>query len=297
MKEKRCASSYILITPAKNEERFLPFVATSVVKQSILPKLWLIIDDGSDDGTPSIINDLRKRYSWIETVRLPPHPRDITYHYSYVCHTGFQRIIELCNERLIEFNYLGLLDADTELENEFFEKLILEFKKNKNLGIASGKIITQSDKNFQNEPTNYWPRGTGRLWSWECFQKTSGYVIEPSPDSISNIKAILRGYDIKQFNNMIAIQKRETSSAEGHWHGYQMRGKVAYYFHKNPLLIISLFCYYTFKDPYYIGLAFLAGYLKALIRRDKQIHDEEIRNYYWNSRLKEALRIFRKKPT
>ena len=48
--------SYIVVTPARNEESNLLDVADSMIKQTIKPKLWLIVDDGSTDDTLSLIH-------------------------------------------------------------------------------------------------------------------------------------------------------------------------------------------------------------------------------------------------
>ena len=66
----------MLITPAKNEEQNLLEVSRSVTGQKIKPELWVLVDDGSTDRTPYIIKNLMIRYSWIQSIRLPPRPRD-----------------------------------------------------------------------------------------------------------------------------------------------------------------------------------------------------------------------------
>ncbi|WP_269851124.1 glycosyltransferase family 2 protein [Methanosarcina horonobensis] len=184
---------YLLITPARNEEKNLPEVSESVAGQKITPALWIIVDDGSTDDTPKILGVLKAKYPWIQSIRLPPRPRDITFHYSYVCKQGFDYSLEYCRENGIEYEYIGLLDADTVLEENYFGKLMDEFEKNSSLGIASGGVYYDVDGKLSREVTDInLPRGTGRLWRKACFLETEGYQIEPSPDSISNTKALLR---------------------------------------------------------------------------------------------------------
>jgi glycosyltransferase involved in cell wall biosynthesis len=288
---------YILITPAKNEEKALRDVADSVIRQTIKPKLWVIVDDGSTDNTPLIIKNLESKYKWIRSIRLPQRARDITFHYAYVCKSGFDYAIEYCERNTIDYEFVGLLDADTILEEKYFEKLINKFKKDKNLGIASGGVYYNNiNKKLQGDKTNEnLPRGTGRLWVKDCFLDTGGYQVERSPDSISNVKAVLHGWKIKQFKHIIAIQSRMTSSAEGLWTGYKINGKTAYYLNKHPLLVFLSIIHFTTKKPYYIGIAFLYGYLKSVFKRKEKIDDEEIRDYYWNTRLKEYKNVLVKK--
>jgi glycosyltransferase involved in cell wall biosynthesis len=282
---------YILITPAKNEEEALPDVINSVLSQEIKPILWLIVDDGSTDNTPHILDKLKKECKWVKTIKLPSRSRDITHHYSYVCKQGFEHAINYCKENNILYEYIGLLDADTELEENYFAKLIDEFIKNPKLGIASGGIYYNIDSKLQLLGTfENLPAGTGRMWTKECFQKTGGYLVEPSPDSISNVKAMIHGWDTRKFKNIVAIQKRFTSSAEGLWKGYKMNGYMAYYLNKHPLLILLNSVYYTTKHPHYIGTSYLYGYLVSLFSDAKQINDKDIKNYYWNTRIKDVTK-------
>jgi glycosyltransferase involved in cell wall biosynthesis len=272
---------YLLITPARNEEKNLPEVSESVTGQKVTPVLWLIVDDGSTDGTPQILEALKKRYSWIRSLRLPPRPRDITFHYSYVCKQGFDYTLEYCRENSIEYDYIGLLDADTILEENYFRKLIDEFEKDSSLGIASGGVYYDTGGKLSREVSDKnLPRGTGRLWRKACFFETGGYQVEPSPDSISNTKAILRDWKLKQYADVIGVQTRKTSAGEGLWKGYVKNGWMAYYVDKSLPMVLFNTLYYCLKSPYYTGIAYFYGYINSSIKREKKIQDMEIRNYY-----------------
>ena len=48
---------YIAITPARDEEQFLPGLLASMAAQTRLPERWIVIDDGSADGTAKILDD------------------------------------------------------------------------------------------------------------------------------------------------------------------------------------------------------------------------------------------------
>jgi len=159
------SNNYILVTPAKNEEKSLPSVIDSVLNQTILPKLWVIVDDGSTDKTPEILDNFSKKYEWIKVVRLLKGPRDKYLHYAYVCRVGFETAIKYCEDNKILYDFVALLDADTILEEKYFEKLIDEFKKDPSLGIASGGIYYRKKKRLIYEHTLNYPRGTGRIWS------------------------------------------------------------------------------------------------------------------------------------
>ncbi|KKH48773.1 glycosyltransferase family 2 protein [Methanosarcina sp. 1.H.A.2.2] len=279
---------YVLITPVKDEEKNLHEVIESVISQTVKPVLWLIIDDGSTDNSPKIIHSFVSKHAWIKTIRLPPHPRDIIFHVSYVYKSGFDFIVKYCGRHKIQYSFIASMDADTVLEKEYFEKILHKFESSNKLGIASGGLYHEIDGKLKlsGQAENF-PSGTGRVWSKECFFDTDGFSLEPSADSISNIKAIMRGWQIQRFNEIQMVEKRLTGSAEGLWKGYKYNGYMAYYLNKNPILILLNVFNYTLKKPHYTGIAFLLGYIRPFIKREERIKDREIREYYWTSRLVE----------
>ena len=60
--------SYIIITPAKNEEKHIESTLKSICKQTLLPLKWIIVDDGSTDNTSGIIEKYTKDYYWIKLI-------------------------------------------------------------------------------------------------------------------------------------------------------------------------------------------------------------------------------------
>ena len=43
--------SFVVITPARNEAQFIGLTLQSVVAQTVQPARWVIVSDGSTDGT------------------------------------------------------------------------------------------------------------------------------------------------------------------------------------------------------------------------------------------------------
>ena len=277
---------YFLITPIKDEERSLPGLIKSVVNQTIKPVAWVIVDDGSTDETPNIIEEAKLKHNWIRSIQLCESIRDIGKHYAYVCRKGFDFSCEHCKTNNIKYEYIALVDADMILETEFFEKLIGEFGKNSKLGIASGSIY-YTDGLIEGDGREDLPRGGARMWSRKCFEETGGYLHTYSPDSVSNVKAKLMGWETKQFKEVKAIQTRKTSSAEGFWKGYKTNGVSAYFLNTNPIFVIAKAVRYMFKRPYYISLAYLWGYFSSFQQGHEQIDDKMIREYFHKNKLQE----------
>src|SRR5580692_8850295 len=57
---------YLAITPARDEERFIPGLIASMRAQTITPERWIIIDDASTDRTGAIVDEAARTTFWIK---------------------------------------------------------------------------------------------------------------------------------------------------------------------------------------------------------------------------------------
>ncbi|KAF5430704.1 Glycosyltransferase involved in cell wall bisynthesis [Candidatus Methanophagaceae archaeon] len=283
---------YILVTPVKNEEKNLPKLIPSVVRQTVRPVLWVIVDDGSTDRSPEMIEEAKGRYEWIHGILLEGGFRDLGKHVYSVYNKGFEFAIEYCKAHNIHFDYIGNVDADMILEIEFFEKLIKEFEKNRELGIASGSGYDFNNKLIM-DTRNYIPLGGIRLWRKECYEETGGYPISYSADAVSNVLARLKGWKTERFNEIKAIQTRRTSSAEGLWKGYKKYGEATYFINFHPLYVLIKGLKLLFESPYYTGFAYLHGYISSALKKLGKIDNEEIRDYFYWHKSKEVIDYYK----
>ena len=53
--------TYVLITPARNEAQFIELTIRSVVSQTVKPLKWVIVSDGSTDGTETYLEGLHSK--------------------------------------------------------------------------------------------------------------------------------------------------------------------------------------------------------------------------------------------
>lgn len=285
---------FIMVSPARNEEKFLPRIIKSVNKSSVKPVLWVIVDDNSSDVTPRILNDISKEYRYIKILRLKKWSHRNFLNYSYVCKTGFEYAIKLFKENEIYWEYIVLLDADTIVERRYFECLIGKMQEDNRIGIASGDVhILKNGKVKIIKGLRNRPSGTARIWRRDCFLETDGYSITQAPDSISTVKANLKGWRTVRFQEPKAYQLRETSSAEGSWKGYVIRGEVTYHLYCHTLLVLARGLSYMIQPKFYLVIPYLIGYLESMIRKKPRIQDKEIIQYYKKKRLNELLSKWR----
>jgi glycosyltransferase involved in cell wall biosynthesis len=284
------SKNYIIITSCKNEANNLPYLIGSIVSQTIRPILWMIVDDGSTDISFQIIKEAKGKYDWIQCYKENSIKRDLGLHLSEVLKKAFEHAISYCEENKLKYDYLGNIDGDLIFERTFFENLMNEFEKNQLLGIAGGgtKYIKGNQivyaKAFANEPS-----GGHVLIKKECFEDCRGFPISYAADSVLKAKANLRGWETRRFEKNMVTEIRDVGSAEGYWKGFRHRGMASYYLNLNPFHVAYRSIIYSFRKPYYGGIAFLLGYLGSISGKMKQIEDEEIKRYFWN-KWKEHLR-------
>jgi glycosyltransferase involved in cell wall biosynthesis len=275
--------NYILITACKNEEINLQSLIDSIASQKIKPIVWVIVDDGSTDNTSFILERNEVKYDWIKVLRLEQSPRDLGLHLSEVLKKGFEYSINYCKLAGLEYSYLGNVDADLTLPPTFFSYLIDEFGKDPELGIASGgtdNVI--GNKKIRAKISIDEPSGGHMLIRKACFEDCGGFPISYMGDSVLKTKARLKGWKTLRFEEQIATEIRDISVAQGYWKGFRQKGQASHYVNHNPLHVFIKTLKYSFKKPYYIGIAYLIGYLDSFFKRKERINDIELKNYYWN---------------
>ena len=285
MNMQKDSKQYIVVTACKNEEENLPNLIESMVSQTIRPVLWVIVDDGSTDKTPEIIKEAIKKHNWIRSIRLGASRRDTGLHLTSILKEGFDFAIELCMKNSIDYSYLSNIDGDVILEPTFFENIITEFEKKPKLGIASGgaKLIVGEHIVHAKVRIDE-PSGGHMLIRRECFEECGGVPMSLSWDSALKSKAKVRGWETRRFeeNKVTHIGEVIGGNGYGYWKGYLEHGRRAYRFNTHPIHAIIKGIRYSFKKPYYVGIAYLIGYFIDFILRKEQTEDEEIKQYYWN---------------
>src|SRR5262245_3427648 len=63
--------SLALITPARNEAQNLPRLIETMIRQTVHPATWLIVNDGSTDETEAIARQCVGDQPWIRLLTLP----------------------------------------------------------------------------------------------------------------------------------------------------------------------------------------------------------------------------------
>lgn len=202
---------YVLITPAKNEERLIGITIESVVNQTLRPTQWVIVSDGSTDRTDEIVRAAAATHSWITLLPLPPR---VGRNFAAVVHATEAGIRTLTTST---YTYLGLLDSDIRLPSDYFEKVIEAFEQAPKLGLAGGVAIDVG------LPKNVIPRnrhdipGALQFFRRECFEALGGLVAIPEGgwDALTCARARMQGYETQLLTHLIVDHLKPRNVGEG----------------------------------------------------------------------------------
>lgn len=271
-------SKYIIITPAKNEEKFIEKTIQSVIKQTVLPLRWIIVDDGSTDGTAEIVKKYLNDYPFIKLVQREKSNQRHFGNKVYAIRRGFEEVKD------IDYDFYCNLDADVSFEPDYFEFLLSKFKENPKLGICGGKVYDLIDGKFiPQKYENHSVAGPIQFFRKECYESFGGY--QPFQigfiDGHAEISARKNGWITQTFPELIVKHYKPAGTAKGSlWKIKFEGGKFEYRFG-------YLYVYHLIRNLSTIksfsslkaAIASILGYLVCLIKREEKLVNSDFIRY------------------
>lgn len=283
-------SGYVLATPMRNELTLLPELLSSVRAQSVLPTLWLVVDDHSTDGSRQWLEQATRDLDWVVVVDAPEDAHEyLGGHIARIKSWGLAQALEKAHARGPTPEFCGILDADVLLPADHYERLLAEFRADGSLGVVSSVLQVPGAKSVEAWQRSDLPRGPTQLFSVACWRAIGGLPQVQGYDAIANLKAKNRGYRTKLVTDLVASHRRETSTREGHARGFERRGSYAYYLHLNPLLVLGRSLAYSLDAPHTKGLHFLKGWAHAALAGQPRCPDPEVVRHYRYERMREVF--------
>lgn len=286
----KSASTYVLITPARNEEAYLENTIKSVVAQTILPLRWVIVSDGSTDQTEQIAAKYAAQYPWITFIARPP--REVRNFAGKVSafNAGFETAKDL------DFDLVGSLDADLSFVPDYFEFLAGKFAADRQLGIA-GCPFSEGGVTYDYAFSSLdHVSGACQMFRRECFQQIGGYVPLKGGgiDVVAVLMARMKGWRTRTFTERTCVHHRPMGSAADSTHfnvNYKL-GQRAYRLGFHPLWQLCRSVYQMTRRPYVSGgVALAAGYFWAMLSRSERAVSPELIAFQGRDQMK-RLRHF-----
>ena len=275
--------NYILITPVKDEEKTISFIIDSVLNQTLKPKLWIIVNDNSKDNSLKIIKEKIKSIEWIKVITKEINKEYNWFGYGNVIKEGINYCLE--NNIFLKYktDYVGILDGDITIDNNYFEELVSIFINNKDIGVGSGIRFIKKENNWQKEEEIKRPISTARLYRLESLKKTDFFIHPICPDMILNIKIEKKGYLLIFLENISCFHYRGVLEKDNSKiKSLFLFGKSRYILGCNFRYILINYIYKGLKEKIFLlqGLILFLGYFYSFLMREKKIKDKDILEYF-----------------
>ena len=271
-------TNYILISPVRDEEKYIEQTIESVVGQTIPPSKWIIVDDASSDRTPEVIQSYQKRFPWIQMLRID---RDTARQPGSPIVNAFNRGYDLVKDSA--FDFVVKLDCDLRFAPDYFEKLLQEFEKDPRLGIGSGIYLEDYDKGWTpiKMPT-YHTAGACKFMRKECFIQIGGFIPFKGWDTVDEIKAQCKGWETCHFDELRFYHLKTEGSGIGQIQTNIMHGEIYYSTGGSYLfLLLKIIHRMIFGQPFLIGgIMMFFGFSRALILKKKRLVNNDEAFFY-----------------
>jgi glycosyltransferase involved in cell wall biosynthesis len=282
--------TYVLITPARNEVQFIELTIQSVVAQTVRPVKWVIVSDGSTDGTDGIVRMYAADHPWIELIRMPERTERHFAGKVYAFNAGYARA------STVDYDVIGSMDADISFDENYFPFLLGKLADDPMLGLVGTPFKDNSMYNYRFVSLEH-VSGACQLFRRECFEEIGGYVPvkDGGVDHIAVITARMKGWKTRTYTEKICLHHRKIGSAERGAAMTKFRvGTQDYALGGHPVWEMFRTLYQMTRKPYVIGgLMLLAGYVAAGMRRAERPVSQELVQF---RRREQMLRLKRFLP-
>ncbi|MFA7446515.1 MAG: glycosyltransferase family 2 protein [Flavobacteriaceae bacterium] len=184
--------NYYIIIPAYNEEKYIKFTLESVVRQSLLPKKVVVVNDNSTDKTADIVKEFSEKHSFITLIHTESEP----------IHLPGSKVIQAFNRGLEtlddNYDFIVKLDADLILPENYFEKISAVFTKNPKVGMAGGRAFVEKNGDWilENLTDDDHIRGAFKAYRKECFLQIGKLKTEMGWDTVDELLSRFYGWEI-----------------------------------------------------------------------------------------------------
>ena len=283
---------YVLITPARNEAAFIERTIKSVIRQTVLPLKWIIVSDGSTDGTNDFIMKYLAHNDWIELVRMPERKERHFAGKVHAFNAGYEGIKDM------KYDIIGSLDADISFEEDYFSFLLSKFYENAELGVAGTPFregSVQYDYRFSRiEHVS----GACQLFRRECFESIGGYI--PLKDGAIDLTAVvmarMRGWKTETFTDKFCVHHRQMGTANNNILKAAFKdGYGDFPMGVHPVWQLFRSFYQMSRKPIFFGgLMLMVGYFWAMLTRAKKPVSMEFVHFRRKEQIRWLNEYFRK---
>lgn len=259
---------YVLITPARDEADGLAATIAAVVAQREQPRRWVIVSDGSTDGTDAIVAEHAARHPFIHLLRREPDGAGGFASKVAAFAAGYDLA------RQVPHEFVGNLDADVEPPPEYFTRVLDAFAAEPDLGLAGGQIHVRTGTTTRPQRISRGSvAGAVALYRRACFEQVGGFVPLSlgGEDSAAEIHARYHTWAVRTLADLPVTHRGAiTHGARGVLAARFRKGRTNRALGYDPVFHLAVSAFRAFEPPYLVGgVAMALGYAWATLRRQR----------------------------
>jgi biofilm PGA synthesis N-glycosyltransferase PgaC len=267
--------TYVLITPARNEVQYIELTLKSVVAQTVRPIRWVIVSDGSTDGTDDLVARYASDHAWIELVRMPERRERNFAGKVHAFNAGYTRIKDL------DYEIIASLDGDISFDETYFSLLLEKLAEDPTLGLVGTPFKESLNHIYDYRFVSLeHVSGACQVFRRECFEAIGGYVPVKGGciDHIAVVTARMNGWKTRTFTDKVCLHHREMGTAQhGIFRTKFLSGAKDYSVGNHPIWELFRTIRQMTKRPLFLGGLMLAtGYAWSFIRRAERPVSREL---------------------
>ena len=277
--------NYVVITPVRNEVEFVGRTIQSMASQTMTPQQWVIVDDGSSDGTGDVLAAATERHAWIKVVRR----KDRGFRHSG---SGVVQAFEdgLAAVDAPDWQFLVKLDGDLAFDADYFAASLGHFAKDPSLGIAGGVVYVSVDGQWKVDSPGDPPfhvRGATKIYRRACWEQISPLPAYPGWDTIDEVKANMHGWRTRSLRGIPLYQQRATGGADGAWRNWLKNGLANYVTGYHPLFMLGKCVKRLWGAPPVVpAIALWLGFCSGYVRRGPRLREMDVVRYLRQQQLR-----------
>ena len=288
-------SRYVLITPARNEARFIGQTIDSVLSQTVQPLRWVIVSDGSTDGTDEIVKRYASEHSWIQLIQMPERKERHFAGKVHAFNAGHASV------RSLDYEVIASLDADISFDEAYFAFLLEKLEENSRLGLVGTPFIDGESTTYDYRYVNIeHVSGACQVFRRECFEDIGGYtpVKGGGIDYLAVVTARMKGWKTSTFTEKVCHHHRVMGTAENSIVQARFKNGVKdYAFGNHPLWQCSRTMYQMTRKPLVVGgAALMAGYVWAMVSGVNRQVSPQIVKFVRQEQIDRLKKFFQKSP-